>query len=51
MQKALFTLKIDPDLLARAKEQAQREERTVSSLLRFSLLEYLAKKTGKEQAA
>ena len=36
-------LRIDSELLRLATKQAKREERTVASLMRFALVQYLGK--------
>lgn len=47
---AFLTIKIEPELLAQARERARHEDRSVSALLRRSLAQYLAE-TGKGVAA
>jgi len=38
----VFRFKIDPELLKKAKKQAKTESRTVASLVRFAIIQYLA---------
>ena len=40
-----FTLKLGPEVLRRAKKQADKEQRTVASLIRFVLVTYLDSKS------
>jgi len=44
----VMRLRIDSELLRLATKQAKREERTVASLMRFALVQYL-EKTNEEK--
>lgn len=51
MTKSPFSLRLEPDLFERVKEQAKREHRPVNNLIELALIKYLEENEPKQNPA
>lgn len=49
MTKAPFSLRLEPDLFTRIKDQAKREHRPVNNLIELALIRYLEENEPKKE--